>query len=79
MVTLIVPMWFDLPIELRQSIYMYAVESPFVLHPGLRVELLVEIRRRKSFAYRVYQAKRAYRFLCKRHGEDKMKKYLKGK
>ena len=79
MVTLIAPMWVDLPIELRQSIYMYAVESPFVLHPGLHVELLVEIRRRKSFAYRVYQAKRAYRFLCKRHGEDKMKKYLKGK
>lgn len=77
MVTLIAPMWFDLPIELRQSIYMYAVESPFVLHPGLRVELLVEIRRRKSFAYRVYQAKRAYRFLCKRHGEDKMKKYFR--
>lgn len=79
MIRLTAPMWFDLPIELRQSIYMYAVESPFVLHPGLRVELLVEIRRRKSFAYRVYQAKRAYRFLCKRHGEDKMKKYLKGK
>lgn len=72
-------MWFDLPFEIRQSIYMYAVESPFVLHPELRLELVAEIRRRKSFAYRVGQAKRAYRFFCKRHEEDKMKKYLKEK
>ena len=70
-------MWVELPNELLQIIYMYAVESPFVLHPELRVELLVEIRRRKSFAYRVYQSKKTYRFFCQRYQEEKMKKYLK--
>ena len=51
-----------LPTELQWKAYMYSIESIFLLYPKLYEELINEVNKRKSFAYRIDQAKKQYYF-----------------
>jgi hypothetical protein len=72
-------MLFTLPNELQNIIYMYAIDSPFLLYPLLYEEFYNEINYRKSFKYRIHQVKRRYQYLCKKSLEDKLKRIAKNK
>jgi hypothetical protein len=70
-------MLFTLPIELQKIIYMYAIESPFILYPLLYEEFYNEINYRKTFNYRIKQSKKRYQYLCKKRLEDKWNSIMK--
>ena len=59
-------MWEKLPIEIKQKIYMFSIESPFIIYKELYSELINEIKRRQTYHYRISQAKLYYDFYCKR-------------